>query len=795
MTKAPIPAGLPEFNGDKYKKHDTANSIVLQALPVPYELLGRAQFVTWKLIYKPEKEKPDKVLCNLKTHKFGSVTDPSTWGTYEEACAAFKSGNKDGIGFVFTDSDPWCFFDLDDCIDENERIHPDAKAVMESLPNAAWEISQSCKGFHGIIRVDDKAALASRRKKFRTSSGIKCEFYTQGRFVAFGKCNWSRLDLPMVQADFIKIFVPENQQVTSRDATAWEQPAPEVSQDAGIIKKLLEKDKKDSRVIFGGEIGENEQLWNGDVALGTIYPDAKRPFDNSAAEMALANKLAYLCTGNAAQIERIMTVGPLCKRKKWQNRPDYRRRTIEKSVASYHASYRNARREEDRNIGDDCGFKTLPEILTLSTALERFIYVQSGSILIDRITKTSLPHADMQRAYAASKHMSNDGKEIPVIKVWLAHPNRLSVDVATWCPGEPEFCSAPERSAAGSRAYNLWAGLQILPAPDDWRERAQPFLDHVTYLVPQHDERQFFLCWLAHIFQRPNELPHHHFLMFTSQTGTGRGTLASIITRALRGYVAANLNVNALFGGFNGRVSQKLLATIDEIREGISTDRYTKSEALKSCLTEETRAINPKYGLQSVERNVCRFLMSNNHDDALPFDNAYRRIVVIQNPSSRRSQEDYAQLHKLVEQQEFIASVQQFLMTLDISHYNPHAPAPMNAAKQAALRSLESEIDRAAREFKETWPGDFATVSDLREFSGEERISSAALRYAIERSGMRTGHKLKMHGKTETLLIVSQDYAADQVTSAMNDKIVKQILEARSIVSVTVVPVVPQLVN
>src|SRR5690606_8281425 len=102
-----------------------------------------------------------------------------------------------------------------------------------------------------------------------------------------------------------------------------------------------------------------------------------------------------------------------------------------------------------------------------------------------------------------------------------------------------------------------------------------------------------------HIFQKPHELPHIHYLMIAPITGTGRGTLASILTRALRGYVAANADTSTLWGAFNGRLSQKLFVTVDEVREGLSNDRYTKQEALKSKLTEEIRGINPKYGHQS----------------------------------------------------------------------------------------------------------------------------------------------------------------------------------------------------
>lgn len=45
-----------------------------------------------------------------------------------------------------------------------------------------------------------------------------------------------------------------------------------------------------------------------------------------------------------------------------------------------------------------------------------------------------------------------------------------------------------------------------------------------------------------------------------------------MLTRLWSGYVAASLDlVSILDGGFNGRMSRKLLAIVDEINEGANT--------------------------------------------------------------------------------------------------------------------------------------------------------------------------------------------------------------------------------
>jgi hypothetical protein len=525
-------------------------------------------------------------------------------------------------------------------------------------------------------------------------------------------------------------------------------------------------------------------MWEGDNRLGKFHPPKNNvdAFDRSRVEYILAKELAALTDGNPAWIERLMTQSPLCKRDKWQkNLGNYRQRTIGEAVSSYLADRRRRRIEEDKRIGDDAGFAVVPEIMTLDDALKRLVFVQSGSSVVDRLTKNLLNLTDAERAFAASKHTTETMREIPIIKaLWVPHPQRLTVDVPVWSPGDAEFCNALERDQAGNRAYNLWAGLPLLPAPDDWQERVKPFLDHVRYLIPIAVECEQFLNWGAHIFQKPQELPHTHYLMIATEKGTGRGALCSILTRALRGFVASNIDINkTVFGDFNGRLSQKLLATVDEVREGASHNRWAKAESLKSALTSETRHINKKYGLQTVEKNCTRFLMCSNHHDALPFDNGDRRIIVVENPTEKRTKQYFEMLYELMQDDQFIASVQRYLMERDISAYNPFDLPPMNAAKEKALRSLESDTERAVRQFAAEWPGRFATHSDLRRFIGDDSISNSALRHPIERTGMKTGGRLTVGGTKETLLIVRGNIMPEDLRPEMNDTIAAEILAAR----------------
>jgi hypothetical protein len=269
--------------------------------------------------------------------------------------------------------------------------------------------------------------------------------------------------------------------------------------------------------------------------------------------------------------------------------------------------------------------------------------------------------------------------------------------------------------------------------------------------------------------------------MIATTTGIGRGTLASMLVRALRGYVAANADVGMLLNkNYNGRLSQKLLATVDEIREG-SSHRYQQQENFKSAVVEEERHINPKFGRQYVEKNCCRWLLFSNHLDALPFDNSDRRVIVIEGPTTPREPAWFEYLHGMMGNPAFIASIQHYLATLDISTFKPGERAPMNAAKQKALRYMESEADKSARQFATTWSGELATVSDLREFIGEDvKLSSRAMSRVIERAGMKSAHKQHIDGRKQTVLIVRGNITPDDLSNASPHSITTTIINARA---------------
>lgn len=529
--------------------------------------------------------------------------------------------------------------------------------------------------------------------------------------------------------------------------------------DERLLAKLngLEAHTPSAGEAFGGG-WTLHQLWAPDIR------ELEATKRRSEARLSLLSRLMFLTGGDSKRVYDLVRDHELAVK-------DNREGLLVKELALARGTFlawwepEHARRQaqvaEARAIGEDLGAPILPVVMTLDAMVEDMVLVEMQGGVVHRQGRKVLKFDDAMRSYAASTHRYVDGdsgkeRTQPALGAWMKDHRRKTAGILTWRPGHPEFCAPTQAINGHSVAYNTWRGLSAYTPPENWRDWAAWFEHHVAYLVPVESERARFLQWLAHIVQVPGELPHTAYLMVTETTGTGRNWLAGVLARVFRGYVALGVQVGAILdGSYNGVLSEKLLATVDEVREGMDTGRFQRAEALKTIVNQEQRQINHKYGIQLSEQNCMRWLFFSQHHDALPFDNGDRRIIVIDNPTERRAPDYYATLYGLMHVPEFIASVRHYLQTLPLSGFNPGMPAPMNDAKARALDVMLPGIDRALREFLSRWTAPYASMADVRravfETTGEQ-ARDAALGHALRRAKVLNGRRVYVAGVQERVI-------------------------------------------
>jgi len=268
---------------------------------IPAELRERHQWVIWRRETRDGKTTKVPYQANDPSRR-ASTTDPATWSSYEDAEAASVL-DGDGIGYVFTDDDPYVGIDLDAGLPESDR-----GAIMVALDSYSEE-SVSGTGAHVIVK-------ASLNGHGRNRKG-PVEIYEHGRyFVMTGRhitgtpetIEERQEQLEQVLAHFLP-----------PDPKPDPGTRPPVVVDVGD-QELLE-------LAFRSKSGpEIEALYRGDTS--------RHSDDRSAADLALCAHLAFWAGRDPVRIDRLFRSSGLY-RDKWDDRrgeTTYGALTIEKAI-------------------------------------------------------------------------------------------------------------------------------------------------------------------------------------------------------------------------------------------------------------------------------------------------------------------------------------------------------------------------------------------------------------------------------------------------------------------------------
>ncbi len=294
----------------------TGKSVKLSG--IPDELKGYPQWVVWRFEQYKGDKKPRKVPYSpLTGGKTGTrAIDAEKWGTIEQAVQAAKTfkGRFDGIGFVFSQEDPFIGIDLDHCVDDgvpNEL----AGGIVAKL-NSFTEVSPSGTGLHIIV----KGKKPGTRCKRNLEGDQAIEVYDKERFFTVtGKRLGVIALINQDQGAFEDVYHEYVEQVTDNDKP--------VKSATSVYTPVNLSDKDLLDIISRSKTGaEFDLLFQGDMSA---YEN-----DHSRADMALCQKLAFWTGKNSEQIDRIFRQSALM-RPKWNEKRGqklYSQMTIEKAI-------------------------------------------------------------------------------------------------------------------------------------------------------------------------------------------------------------------------------------------------------------------------------------------------------------------------------------------------------------------------------------------------------------------------------------------------------------------------------
>src|SRR5574337_134173 len=298
----------------------------MQVLPPALAPLAAfKQFILYRLV--PDGAKTQKKPIDPRTLMVADPHNPESWVSFDEAAALLPAlGANHGVGFVFTEHDPFWFLDVDGAWDGTTWSATAQQACAE-LAGCAVEVSSSGHGLH-IFGTGFVPPHSSRNGALHT------EFYTSKRFVALtgtnavGDAGYAHPNIGAYVQRHFPLASPGTGGIdagwwSDEPVSAWRGP----TDDQLLIERALKS--RSGASVFGGKACFAD-LWeaNADV-LGACFPPdrAGDSYNASTADAALAQHLCFWTGNDAARIERVMRQSAL-QRDKGDARDDYLPRTI-----------------------------------------------------------------------------------------------------------------------------------------------------------------------------------------------------------------------------------------------------------------------------------------------------------------------------------------------------------------------------------------------------------------------------------------------------------------------------------
>jgi hypothetical protein len=296
---------------------------------VPLELRRLTRWVTWRWEWDPEAKngqgKWDKPPIEALEGRPTNATDPSAWTSFDEARKLARHCAS-GIGIALgpkhdrtgaTEEHPGLVgADLDDCIDERGRIDPGALEIVHRFKSYT-EYTPSGRGLRVLIWGCKPGPRCKNTQR-------KIEIYEADRyFTITGRCFGAGSLIYHRQAELEGLYrelFPEEREHESADQAGAR----------GAVELADEELLKRARGASNGD------------KFAALYDrgDASDYNDNeSSADLALMDHLAFWTGRDEARMERLFDASALGEREKWKDRPDYRRRTIAKAIAGCQEVY------------------------------------------------------------------------------------------------------------------------------------------------------------------------------------------------------------------------------------------------------------------------------------------------------------------------------------------------------------------------------------------------------------------------------------------------------------------------
>ena len=459
------------------------------------------------------------------------------------------------------------------------------------------------------------------------------------------------------------------------------------------------------------------------------------------------------------RVEREVKVEPVAKADKPVAKVEQPLPAIIKNVHEYHGS----------DDGTD----------VLNALVQQYVYVRSE----DKYYQIAKPDIGINKGAFNSTFCQRpdfDDRMPPVSKLYHIDPRRIHVEKRGFCP---------ENFHIIDDVLNTYRPPNHPKPTGD----IKPFKDFLKHLLPDDEEREWFVKWLA--YKSQNLEKRGVGVVFVAPLhGTGRGTLLTILgkmfgSRQVRSVSMATVAGTGSQSQYNEWLSETLFAMVEETSDiGTYAAKSASYETLKELVDPSaTEMMINRKGIQnSYESVYTSMIFATNHLDALAIPKEDRRFSVLEN-GDVLSENQADRVHKWYKVGENVSAALDWLMKMNTKNFNFGKSLSTNA-KLDMISSSKSDIDMAVEEAAVTMIGEFFTPYQLRKHImlharnndlhlPEEEKLAGVLKSLVPKSfkkvSKRNRGKISIDGRTYTIYSLNgKTFKGDEMdTDAVREEV------------------------
>lgn len=695
------------------------------------------QFICW--IAVPSKDRPgktDKFPASPYTGQVCNAHDRQQWVSLQAAQAAVAAGLGHGVAFVFAETDPYFFLDIDDCLTAT-GWSPLAVQLCQQFAGCFIEVSQSGKGLHIFGTRADSGEHGCKNNL----QGL--ELYTKSRFAALTFSGATGSVDHRISLEPLLALPGWSGASGELDADWSDGPVPEWSgpaDDLELIDRFMSS--RSSAGAIMGHRATMQELWLGDtVALSRCYPDP-RGFDHSSADAALCSHLAFWTGKDCERIDRLFRMSALM-RDKWDRSAGqgktYGQLTILKCVSATQnvLGKREPVTPTADSDSDDApiALRSGIQYMTTPSQIDYF----KGCVYIRSLHNILVPDGGL---LGSERFNATYGGWVFSLDAAGDKTSRKAFEVFTEnagydFPKVQEACFRPELPPAtiieeeGYSMVNTYTPIITACTPGD----PTPFIGHVRKLIPDPNDYAILMAYMAALVQYPG-VKFQWAPLLQGVQGNGKTMLITALTRAVGNRYSHLPNAEDISNKFNAWIIGKLFIGIEEI---YVADRRELVNVLKPLITNKRVDIQGKGADQKTGDNRANFMLTTNHKDAMLITDEDRRYAIFF--SAQQHKEDllrdgmggsyFPDLYRWADTGGY-AIINHYLRNYQIPdalnpattcHRAPATSSTLEAIK-SSLGSIEQEVLEAIEEGRSGFAGGWVSSLAFDRLLDDRRLST-----------------------------------------------------------------------